>query len=95
MSSWRNTREYRVWRASVIRRDKVCVVCGSRKRRQAHHIDHSMYFPDKRFDVSNGVTMCSKCHMQFHSNFKRSTRVKCTKYDFDNFMSLVSYIKTL
>ena len=48
---WRYTREYRIWRAKVIRRDKRCVICGSIKNRQAHHLNHGSYFPDERFDV--------------------------------------------
>lgn len=91
--SWRHTREYRVWRASVIRRDTRCVICNSMDRRHAHHINHATYFPEERFDVENGVCLCGKCHSQFHNNFKRSTRTKCTRYDWDNFLCLVSYFK--
>jgi len=95
--NWHHSREYRIWRAKVIRRDKVCQVpgCGSRKRRQAHHMDCGSYFPEKRYDLENGVTMCSGCHRNFHVNFKRSYRVKCTKYDFDNFITLCKYIGSL
>lgn len=91
--SWRNTREYRIWRAKVIRRDKRCVICGSIKERVAHHLDHASYFPDERFDVNNGVCLCNECHIQFHNNFKRNYRVKCTKYDFENFKALTNYFK--
>jgi len=95
MADWRRNREYRVWRVEVIHRDKRCIICGSLKGRQAHHMNSGSYFPDDRYDVENGVTLCSKCHMNFHNNFKRSYREKCTKYDFDNFMCLVRYIKTV
>jgi len=91
---WRKTREYRIWRAAVIRRDKRCVVCNSIKGRVAHHINHASYFKEQRFDASNGVCLCSKCHIDFHTNFKRSTREKCTRYDFDNFMMLISHMKS-
>ena len=89
--SWRNTRDYRIWRAKVIRRDKRCVVCGSIKNRQAHHLNSGSYFPDERYDIKNGVCLCSECHMNFHNNFKNSYREKCTKKDFDNFMQLWHY----
>lgn len=92
---WRRTREYRIWRISVIRRDKRCVVCDSIQKRNAHHKNSGSYFPDERFDVDNGVTLCSSCHIKFHTDYKRSFREKCTQYDFNNFMSLVSYFKTL
>jgi len=93
MANWRNSREYRIWRAKVIRRDKRCVICGSIKNREAHHLNHASYFPDQRFDPDNGVCLCKECHTQFHCNFKRSFRQKCTKYDFENFKQLVSYLK--
>jgi len=95
MANWRKTREYRVWRVRVIRRDKVCQVCGSRKNRQAHHINHASYFPKQRFDVNNGITLCASCHSQFHNNFKNNTREKCTVHDLDNFMDLVHYIEKI
>jgi len=91
--SWRNTREYRVWRAQVIRRDSRCVICGSLQNRHAHHKNHATYFPELRFEVENGVCLCSGCHSQFHNNFKRSTRVKCTEYDFNNFVDISNYFK--
>ena len=93
MKTWRNTKEYRHWRVKVIRRDKRCVICGSIKHRNAHHINHATYFPEQRFDIKNGVTLCANCHRQFHTNFKRSFRTKCTVYDFRNFVKLSKYFK--
>lgn len=92
MSNWRQSREYRIWRAGVIRRDKRCKICDSIKNRHAHHIDHATYFPEKRFRLDNGVCLCQYCHSQFHNNFKNSTREKCTRKDWYNFVSLVVYI---
>jgi len=91
--NWRNTRDYRVWRAKVIRRDKRCKVCNSIKNRVAHHLNSGSYFPDQRYDVENGICLCHDCHVQFHTNYKRSFKEKCTKYDFNNFMCLVKYFK--
>ena len=54
-------------------------------------MDCARYFPSERFDVENGVCLCHDCHRQFHTNFKRSYRVKCTKNDFDNFCELMQY----
>lgn len=95
MSSWRNTKEYRTWRAKVIRRDSRCVICSTLKGRQAHHIDHAMYYPDSRFDPDNGATMCGTCHSKYHNDYHNSTREKCTHKDFSNFKALVEYIKGL
>jgi len=91
--NWRHTKEYRKWRVEVIRRDKRCVICGSIKHRNAHHINHATYFPEQRFDIDNGVTLCHDCHTNFHCNFKKSFREKCTKYDWDNFKVLTNYFK--
>jgi len=93
--SWRRTREYRIWRAEVIRRDKVCKICGSMYKRHAHHINHASYFPEQRFDAENGVCLCSWCHSQFHNNFKRNTRQKCDLADYLNFVALSIYLKGL
>jgi len=95
MKKWRSTGDYRRWRINVIRRDKQCVVCGSKKKRHAHHINHATYFIDLRYDVNNGVCLCGKCHTQFHCNYLRSFRAKCTQYDLDNYFSLLKYLKTI
>ena len=92
MSDWRRSREYRIWRVAVVRRDGVCQVCGTRKNRHAHHKNHATYFPEQRFDVDNGTVFCGRCHSKFHNDYKRSTQTKCTDYDHYNFMSLVSYL---
>ena len=90
---WRKTRDYRIWRATVIRRDKVCDVCGSNKSRQAHHKNSGSYFPEDRFDPDNGITICRKCHTNYHTNYHRSFRIKCTEYDYKNFKSLIEKLK--
>jgi 5-methylcytosine-specific restriction endonuclease McrA len=92
---WRKTTEYRVWRVSVIRRDSTCQVCGTIKNREAHHMNHATYYPEQRFEVTNGVTLCKRCHNEFHTNFKNSTKEKCTVLDYLNFKKLIEYIKGL
>jgi len=92
MSDWRNSRDYRIWRVKVIRRDKRCRICGEIRDRQAHHINHATYFPQLRFEVENGVTLCKRCHIQFHSNYKRSSRQKCDLSDWKNFIELSKYM---
>ncbi len=91
MSNWRNTRDYRIWRAIVIRRDKVCQFCGTRLSRHAHHLESGSYFPELRFIPENGICLCSNCHLVlFHSIFMGSTRKKTTKKDYDRFIRLDS-----
>ena len=92
---WRNTKNYRVWRAGVIRKHPRCVVCGSMHRRQAHHLNNGSHHPDERFDIDNGVTLCQKCHSKFHNDFIGSYKKKCTKNDWKNFVDLTIYLKSL
>lgn len=91
--NWRASREHRTWRAKVIRRDGRCVICNSMNKREAHHINHSVYFTELRFDINNGIALCKQCHSQFHTNFKRSSKEKCDNDDWVNFVTLVEYIK--
>ena len=68
--------EYREWRRSVFGRDNyTCQCCGihtglgKRVRLEAHHIFDFKNHKDKMFDVDNGITLCDKCHIKFHSNY--------------------------
>ena len=66
------TIEYRHWRKAVFDRDLyTCQCCGSRGNTylQAHHIKNWRDNEDCRFDVDNGITLCQKCHMSFHSKY--------------------------
>jgi 5-methylcytosine-specific restriction endonuclease McrA len=92
-SNWRNSREYRIWRATVIRRDKRCVICGSIKERHAHHLNHATYFPEERFNPDNGVTICGGDHRDFHYRLMKGSRKKCTKSDFTRYVTLANHFK--
>ena len=57
------------WRTAVFERDDyTCVKCGDRSRKghgvmlNAHHIKRFADFPNLRFDINNGVTLCVGCH---------------------------------
>ena len=91
MKNWRRSREYRLWRASVVRRDKKCVICGRRAKRQAHHIKNGAHHKEVRFDISNGITLCGGrggCHTMLHTVFKKSYRHKTTIEDWEDFHRL-------
>jgi hypothetical protein len=93
--SWRNSREYRIWRIKVIRRDKRCIICNSIKHREAHHLYCASYYPEYRFDIDKAVTLCRHCHSLYHNKFVGSYRKKCNKESFDRFMKIVNYLKDL
>lgn len=60
----------REWRSSVFKRDNfTCQVCGDKTsgNKNAHHKDGFNWCVDRRYDVDNGVTLCKKCHLEFHS----------------------------
>ena len=57
------------WRKKVYRRDDyTCQMCSSRKKIEAHHIKTWSEFPQLRFDVNNGVTLCRLCHRKVTSS---------------------------
>ena len=63
--------QYKEWRKAVYERDDyTCKVCGTRGGKlHAHHLNSFTAFPDLRYDLANGVTLCVKHHMEFHRQF--------------------------
>lgn len=64
------------WREAVLKRDDyTCRHCGAKGSRRrgaavvlhAHHIRGFAAFPDLRFDVDNGLTLCMPCHHKVHA----------------------------
>lgn len=63
----RNRPEVRLWRKAVFERDgHRCRDCGSAEDLHAHHIKPWVTFPDLRLVLSNGRTLCSRCHSRVH-----------------------------
>ena len=91
--NWRRSSKYRRWRKAVLKRDRHCQICKSTQKLHAHHVESAFYNVDLRFKVGNGITFCSGCHVNFHTNFKRSYRIKTTLYDLKNFKTLARYFK--
>lgn len=57
------------WARAVISRDKAtCQHCGARGvSLHAHHISPFETFPELRWEVDNGLTLCAPCHWNVHS----------------------------
>ena len=63
----RNSEQYKRWRSAVFSRDGYqCQKCGSKYDIQAHHVKTWSRHKSLRYDVSNGITLCHKCHLESH-----------------------------
>lgn len=67
----RNLRIYREWRIKVFMKDNwTCQNCGIKNhlglgktiRLNAHHIKSWKLYPELRYAVDNGITLCEDCH---------------------------------
>ena len=58
-----NDPKYKACRRAAKSRDKFkCVLCGSKRRLQVHHIKRWADYPELRYELSNLVTLCYQCH---------------------------------
>jgi len=74
--------ELKVWRRAVFKRDNYkCQKCENGTPLHAHHIKEFAKYPELRFEVSNGLTVCAGCHGKIHgkdfTNRKRKTCQDC------------------
>lgn len=69
----RGSLKYRFWRESVFLRDNyICQFCNKRGGDlEADHIKPFAYYPELRFEVSNGRTLCLPCHRTTFSYLKK------------------------
>lgn len=51
------------WRKKILERDKYhCRICHASRKLEVHHIHPFGKYPEKRWDLNNGVTLCKDCH---------------------------------
>ena len=87
----RSTYEYRHWRKSVFDRDLyACQCCGAKSgignkvELNAHHIKNWKDNTNLRYDINNGITLCDKCHTDFHSKYGKKNNTEQQLKEFLN-----------
>lgn len=81
----RNLPEYKLWRIAVFQRDGFrCVFCRRTSNElkklgikiSADHIKSFAYFPELRFAIDNGRTLCIPCHQTTENYGWKAQRFK-------------------
>ena len=74
----RHSLEAKLWRETVFKRDNwTCVLCGKRSEKgnrveiNADHIKPFALFPELRFAIDNGRTLCINCHKNTNTYLNR------------------------
>lgn len=69
----RRRKEVNEWRKQIFSRDDyTCQYCHDRNGNgksiilNAHHIKAWKDYPDERFNIDNGITLCKSCHFYVH-----------------------------
>lgn len=72
------TKRYATWRSKVFKRDRyTCQLCEKVGGYiEAHHIKLKSVNPELTFILTNGITLCGKCHKMIHKDdsYKRYVR---------------------
>lgn len=71
----RSSVEYKLWRESVFKRDSfTCVWCGDNRggNLNADHIKPFAFYPELRFAIDNGRTLCVPCHKTTETYLNRN-----------------------
>jgi len=78
----RQSLEGKAWTYDVLSKANfTCDCCKARGGSlHAHHKNAFNAFPEQRFDVANGVCLCSDCHEEFHSKYGRGNNT-ADQYD--------------
>lgn len=82
--------KHKSWSIAIKKRDNyACQKCSSNTSLIAHHINSWKNFPQERFDMNNGVTLCLICHKNLHKTWGKIS----IRENFLNFINNVVPIK--
>lgn len=86
----RKSEKYKLWRKAVFERDNyTCKNCGLRSRKgkkvvlHADHIKPFSLFPELRFILENGRTLCEQCHYRIGWSLFRDANPN-RKFSYEN-----------
>lgn len=55
------------WSREVRMKDgHKCVVCGKGRKLTSHHLFSKSKYPALKYNISNGIVLCSQCHEEVH-----------------------------
>lgn len=74
----RNIDGYNDFILNVFKRDNyTCQICKQRGiKLNAHHLNNYRDYKEERTNVNNGITLCQKCHKNFHKIYKNRNNTK-------------------
>jgi len=72
----RKNLKYKKWHKAVLENDNfVCQLCKKKGGKlHAHHLKRWVKFPELKFDIHNGITLCKECHYRLHKKIEIDLR---------------------
>ncbi len=86
--------DYVAWAKQVKERDNyVCQVCGIYGvSLNSHHLYSWALFEKLRYDIDNGVTLCSECHERFHQIYGKGINTLAQFNEYRETIKLITKI---